>query len=99
MSNHAVLESILPEVEQRLARQVIESHLPGAVAGIVNGQELVWSRGFGCADVALQRRPDADTVYRVGSITKTFTAAALVQLRGRDEGTAMTDLPDPVAPK
>jgi CubicO group peptidase (beta-lactamase class C family) len=87
----AILESVLPAIEQRVAQQVTDAHLPGAAVGIVHGQELVWSQGFGYADIPSERRPDADTVYRVGSITKTFTATALVQLR--DEGKLSLDDP------
>ena len=57
---------------------------PGLAAGIVHGDELVWSAGFGVADLATQRVPDDGTVARVASITKTFTATAILQLR--DEG-------------
>lgn len=45
----ATLESVLPAIEQRVAQQVTDAHLPGAAVGIVRGQKLVWSQGFGCA--------------------------------------------------
>jgi len=57
---------------------------PGLAAGIVHGDELVWSSGFGVTDLATQRKPDDGTVARVASITKTFTATAIMQLR--DDG-------------
>jgi CubicO group peptidase (beta-lactamase class C family) len=57
---------------------------PGLAASIVHDDELVWSSGFGVTDLATRRTPDDGTVARVASITKTFTATAIMQLR--DEG-------------
>jgi CubicO group peptidase (beta-lactamase class C family) len=50
-----------------------------AVAVIRNGA-LVWFHGQGLADVAAKRPITEDTVFRIGSITKTFTAVAVMQL-------------------
>jgi CubicO group peptidase (beta-lactamase class C family) len=66
---------------------------PGLSIGIVAGGELVWARGFGFADLATRRPAAPDTVYRIGSISKTFTATAAMQLR--DAGRLRLD--DPVA--
>ena len=54
---------------------------PGLSIAIVHDQEVAWARGFGWAD--LERRVPATpaTRYRVASITKTFTATAIMQLR------------------
>ena len=66
---------------------------PGLSVGIVHDQALIWSRGFGYAD--LERRVPATpaTVYRIASITKLFTSTAILQLR--DEGALQLD--DPLA--
>ena len=55
--------------------------MPRAALGVVIGDELVWSTGVGFADVAARRRPDATTIFRIASITKTFTGTAIMQLR------------------
>jgi CubicO group peptidase (beta-lactamase class C family) len=68
-------------------------NLPGLAAGVVVGQELVWAQGFGYADVARQIPATPDTIYRIASITKLFTAVAIMQLR--DAGKLQLD--DPVA--
>src|SRR4051812_3856815 len=60
---------------------VPEPRLPGASVGIVRDGRLVWSYGYGFADRAAGRRPDAQTLYRVASISKTFTASSILQLR------------------
>jgi CubicO group peptidase (beta-lactamase class C family) len=61
-----------------------EHRMPSATAAVVRGGELVWSDEVGLADVDAETPATAGTQYRVGSITKTFTAAAIMQLR--DEG-------------
>ena len=66
---------------------------PGLSIGIVHDQELVWAAGFGRASLDPQRAATPDTLYRIASITKLFTATAILQLR--DAGRLKLD--DPVA--
>jgi CubicO group peptidase (beta-lactamase class C family) len=76
---------------EKVAAFVKEHRLPGAAAGVVVGDELVWSAGHGFADVDTKRPHDAQTLFRIASITKTFTATAILQLR--DEGKLHLDDP------
>ncbi len=67
---------------EALAASFVKEHrLPGAAVGVVAGGELIWSAGVGFADLAAGRRPEASTLYRIASITKTFTGTAIMQLR------------------
>ena len=66
---------------------------PGLSMGVIYDQELIWSKGFGYADLASQKPADATTIYRIASITKLFTSTAIMQLR--DEGKLQLD--DPIA--
>ena len=50
-------------------------------AAVLRDGELVWENAVGAADVEAKIDAKPDTQYRVGSITKTFTAAAIMQLR------------------
>lgn len=52
----------------------------GATVAVVRGADTLLLRGYGWADSAARRRATAATVYRIGSITKQFTAAAVLQL-------------------
>ena len=79
------------EFEATLASFVKENRLYGAAAGVVHAGELVWADGVGFADVAARRPSQPDTLYRIASITKTFTGTAIMQLR--DAG--KLDLDDP----
>lgn len=89
--NDSVPEAVIAEITERLTPAVEQQRLPGLAVGIVSGRDLIWHGGFGLADLASGRRPDADTLFRVASITKTFTSAAILQLR--DAGRLSLDDP------
>jgi CubicO group peptidase (beta-lactamase class C family) len=78
----------LPVVDKakRLARAlVVDENLPGfSVAVAVNG-EVVWAEGFGYADIDRRTPVTPRTRFRLGSVSKTLTAAgvALLHDRGR----------------
>jgi CubicO group peptidase (beta-lactamase class C family) len=76
---------VAAQLEAKAAAFVNEQRLPGASVGIVHGDALVWSAGIGFADVAAERAPEATTLYRIASITKTFTGTAIMQLRDRGQ--------------
>ena len=80
------------DFETKVAAFVRENRLYGAAAGVVHGDELVWSGGVGFADASAERPAGPDILYRIASITKTFTGTAVMQLR--DAG--LLDLDDPV---
>jgi CubicO group peptidase (beta-lactamase class C family) len=61
-----------------LERATANGQLVGVVVGYVDGNDTV-IRGFGVASKATGRPPDAGTVFEIGSITKTFTAALLAE--------------------
>ncbi len=67
---------------ERLVRQAQrEKRAPSISAAVLRDGELVYETAVGVADVAADLEATPDTQYRIGSITKTFTAAAIMQLR------------------
>ncbi|HEX3687455.1 MAG TPA: serine hydrolase domain-containing protein [Gaiellaceae bacterium] len=82
---------------ERYRRLVLEAQragrLPSVSAGVFRGDELVWSEAIGLADVERGVEASPDTQYAVASITKTFTAVSVLQLR--DAG--KLDLDDPLS--
>jgi CubicO group peptidase (beta-lactamase class C family) len=64
----------------RIARAQRDNRLPGVSARIAQGGELVAVAATGLADTATGTLATPETVYRIGSITKTFTAALAVLL-------------------
>jgi CubicO group peptidase (beta-lactamase class C family) len=79
------------EFEAKVATFVRDNRLYSAAAGVVHAGQLVWSGAVGFADAASGRPARPDTLYRIASITKTFTGTAIMQLR--DAG--KLDLDDP----
>jgi CubicO group peptidase (beta-lactamase class C family) len=77
-------ETLAAELEQLVRKEQRDKRLPSIAVSVVRDGELAWETAVGAADVDTQREATPDTQYRLGSITKTFTAAAVMQLR--DEG-------------
>jgi CubicO group peptidase (beta-lactamase class C family) len=80
-----------------LARTWLEAQraydlIPGVSAAIVHDQEVLWSGGFGLADVAANRPATAETIYSICSISKLFTSVAVLRERDADH----LHLEDPV---
>ena len=71
-------EATTAALDHRLALAQRDGRVPALTAGIVRGGELLWSAGAGAVDGTV---PTADTQFRMGSITKTFVAVAILRLR------------------
>jgi D-alanyl-D-alanine carboxypeptidase len=56
-------------------------HTPGASIEVIRGGMTVYAGAFGLRDIARRLPADVNTVYEIGSITKQFTAAAILQLQ------------------
>jgi len=52
---------------------------PALSIALVDDQQIVWAQGFGFADPARKTPATAETVYRVGSVSKLFTDIAIMQ--------------------
>ncbi|MEV0219435.1 serine hydrolase domain-containing protein [Streptomyces sp. NPDC050704] len=86
-------EELLPATRRallhRIATAQAEGRSPSLVAAVVRGGETVWHGSRTSVD---GHGPDENVQYRIGSITKTFTAVLVLRLR--DEG--LLDLGDPL---
>ncbi|GAB3584592.1 hypothetical protein GCM10027345_31800 [Hymenobacter daeguensis] len=56
------------------------AHIPGLMLTLVSHDSVLFEGGLGLADVAAQRPVTAHTRFRIGSVTKTFVVAGLLQL-------------------
>ena len=65
----------------RLLQERQADRLPSVAAAVVHRDEQVWANAVGSANYDEGREATPDTQYRIGSITKTFTATAIMQLR------------------
>ncbi len=86
------LAAALPALDTAIDDERKKQGLEGIAVGVVIDGELAYAKGFGVVSVDAKTPPDADTVYRIGSISKSFTGLALLSLR--DEGAL--DLDDPL---
>jgi CubicO group peptidase (beta-lactamase class C family)/D-alanyl-D-alanine dipeptidase len=73
-------EAAVRRLQIFIEHEVQAKGLPALSIALVEDQAIVWSHGFGLADPALGRKATADTVYRVGSVSKLFTDLAVMQL-------------------
>lgn len=66
------------------AEQMTKLHIPGAVVTVVKDGKILFTKGYGYADIEKKTPVIPDrTIFRIGSITKVFTAMAVVQLADR----------------
>src|SRR5229473_4062096 len=67
---------------QKAMKDVLDrERVPGAGVALVANGQLLWCGGIGKADLATGREMTCDTEFRVGSISKTFVALALLKLQ------------------
>ena len=66
-------------------------HVPGLAVALVDSQEVVWAEGFGYANLEHSVPVTPQTVYRIGSVSKTIPAVALLQLE--EQGILTMDTP------
>jgi len=90
----------VPEVRKALQQldiwlegRRLKDDLTSISVGVVHDQQLIWSKGYGYADVVKKIPATDQTLYRVASLTKLFTSTAVMQQveRGR------LSLEDPVS--
>jgi CubicO group peptidase (beta-lactamase class C family) len=79
------------KVDEIFADYALDNHIPGVVYGVVADGKLVYVRGIGVQDLESKRPVTADTLFRIASMTKAFTALTILRLR--DEGKLQLDAP------
>ena len=88
----AKLSSAFADVDRAFKAYAEREHIPGAVWGIIVDGRLAHVGVTGYRDLAAKSPVDSGTVFRIASMTKSFTALAILKLR--DEGKLALD--DPV---
>jgi CubicO group peptidase (beta-lactamase class C family) len=67
-------------LETTISKTMFDGGIVGLAAARIEGPTMVWSKGFGAADIAAHRLVEADTPFLIASISKTFVAMLLAQL-------------------
>ncbi|MBL8290634.1 MAG: beta-lactamase family protein, partial [Bryobacterales bacterium] len=81
--------STLAEIDRLMDNYRLDAHIPGMVWGIVKDGKLVHVKGAGVQDTTSKRPVTSSTLFRIASMTKSFTALSILKLR--DEGKLSLD--------
>lgn len=76
LTNHLCADQIDNYVKQ----QMQQHHIPGLSLAIVKDGKIIKAKGYGLANVELNVPTTKDSVYEIGSVTKVFTATAVMML-------------------
>src|SRR5262245_60947 len=79
------------EIDRLMKEYAVQAHAPGAAWGVIVDGQLAHTGITGYRDLATKSPVDADTVFRIASMTKSFTAMSILKLR--DEAKLALDDP------
>lgn len=82
---------VIERLKLVVEREVEQKNLPAFSICLVDGDKQVWAEGFGFEDKEKKRPASAETIYRVGSVSKLFTDIAVMQLA--EQGKVDLDAP------
>lgn len=85
------IQDVLPLINSMYQEYAKKNHFPGYVFGIIADGRMIYVGQGGYADVAKKTPINAHTMFRIASMTKSFTAMAILKLR--DEGKLKLDDP------
>ena len=85
-------EAAIAAFDAEVAAGVAEDAGGAVSVAVFQGNEIIWAKGYGWADIENRVAATAETIGRTGSISKTFTAVLMMQLHER----GVIDIDDPV---
>src|SRR3954453_12319349 len=74
-------DELAVELHAALAQSQAENRLPSIAGAVLRDGDVLWADAVGLADTEADETATPEHQYRIGSITKTFTAVAVMQLR------------------
>jgi len=74
------IDELKKELSVFIEKTIKKTKTVGLSFALVDGQELIWAEGFGYSDREKKVKATPQTIYRVGSISKLFTATSVMQL-------------------
>ena len=83
--------AVYAEIDHVMEAYRLDAHIPGMVWGVVRDGTLAHVGAAGIQDVASKRPVNAETLFRIASMTKAFTALSILRLR--DQGALQLDAP------
>ena len=83
------LDQLAPEIDALFAKYRTDQHIPGMVYGVVKDGKLAYVKGIGVQNITDERAVTPDSLFRIASMTKAFTALSILKLR--DDGKLRLD--------
>lgn len=83
------LDRLAPEIDALFAKYQADQHIPGMVYGVVKDGRLAYVKGIGVQNIDDKRPVTPDSLFRIASMTKAFTALSILKLR--DDGKLRLD--------
>lgn len=80
------------KIDLLIKKKVEMYDVVGLSVGLVNEEGLIWSKGYGYENLEVEKEATDETLYRIASVTKTFTATGIMILRDR----GLLKLDDPI---
>ncbi|MEO8475332.1 MAG: serine hydrolase domain-containing protein, partial [Chryseolinea sp.] len=74
------VKDIASVIDTLIQKKVDSTQMAGAVVGVFKGNDKIFLKSYGYADLEFEVRMPVDASFEIGSVTKQFTAAALLQL-------------------
>jgi CubicO group peptidase (beta-lactamase class C family) len=71
---------VADRVDDYIQLRMHKEHIPGLSLAVVQNGKIVKTKGYGYANLELSVPATPETVYQIGSLTKQFTAAAILLL-------------------
>ena len=71
--------AVIASYQTRIPELMLQEHIPGLALALVDGDGVVWQQGFGSTDGDQRTPVTVDTMFSVQSMSKTFTATAVMQ--------------------
>lgn len=77
------LNPLTPDIDAAFAKFQADAHVPGLIYGVVKDGQLAYVKGIGVQDLDAKRPVTPDTLFRIASMTKAFTALSILSLRDK----------------
>ena len=74
------VEFMYDDFDQTIIDYMNDGHMPSMALAIIKNNTMVWSKGYGYADIKYKKEATNQTVYMLASVSKTFAATAIMQL-------------------
>jgi CubicO group peptidase (beta-lactamase class C family) len=79
----AITAQVASHIDAAVTTALVRQHVASASLAIVKNGVIVYAKGYGVREIASGAKADAQTVFPIGSNTKQFTAASILQLQER----------------